>query len=190
VVKCIEIKDMRKEFIKELLVALVKAKPEDISVDLIMSFLEDILRYLDNEEDKDYKMNQQFVGMKELFRGYVVIMWEGTNENSDKYRVMNKIVVNKCVNFYVQCWKKRNETYHDEGKQRERIKKWYENEINKAKSSEIRQLRDYAQKFKLNEERSSTEMMKVWIKNLKELEKKIGEVSKNDIRRYMSAREI
>ena len=76
--------------------------------------------------------------MKELFRGYVVIMWEGTNENSDKYRVMNKIVVNKCVNFYVQCWKKRNETYHDEGKQRERIKKWYENEINKAKSSEIR----------------------------------------------------
>ena len=46
------------------------------------------------------------------------------------------------------------------------------------------------QKFKLNEERSSTEMMKVWIKNLKELEKKIGEVSKNDIRRYMSTREI
>ena len=103
---------------------------------------------------------------------------------------MNKIVVNKCVNFYVQCWKKRNETYHDEGKQRERIKKWYENKMNKAKSSEIRQLRDYAQKFKLNEERSSTEMMKVWIKNLKELEKKIGEVSKNDIRRYISAREI
>ena len=99
-------------------------------------------------------------------------------------------MVNKCVNFYVQCWKKRNETYHDEGKQRERIKKWYENEMNKAKSSEIRQLRDYTQKFKLNEERSSTEMMKVWIKNLKELEKKIGEVSKNDIRRYMSVREI
>ena len=51
--------------------------------------------------------------MRELFQGYIVVVWEGTDINIDKYRVLNKIVVKKCVEFYVKCWKYRNEAYHD-----------------------------------------------------------------------------
>ena len=41
--------------------------------------------------------------MKEFFRGYVVVVWEEININSDKYKVFNKIVVQKCVEIYVKC---------------------------------------------------------------------------------------
>ena len=128
--------------------------------------------------------------MKELFRGYVVVVCEGTDINSDKYRVLNKIVAKKCMEFYVKCWKKRNEIYHNEEKQKVRIKKWYKNEMNRAKNSDVKQVRDYTQKFKINEECCSSETMKIWIKNLKVIEKKIGKVPKNNIRRYMSIREM
>ena len=114
---------MRREFIRQLVVELVKAKPRDISEDLIKSFVEDILRYLENKEDEEYEMNQHLIRMKELFRGYLVVVWQGTNINSDKYRELNKIVVRKYVEFYIKYWKYRNELYHDEEKQRERIKK-------------------------------------------------------------------
>ena len=51
-------------------------------------------------------------------------------------------------------------------------------------------MREYAQKFKINEERYSSETIKTWIKNLKEIEKKMEDVPKNDIRRYMGVREM
>ena len=62
--------------------------------------------------------------------------------------------------------------------------------MNRVKNSDVKQLRDYVQKFKINEEHCSSETMKIQIKNLKVIEKKISEVPKNDIRRYMSVREM
>ena len=61
--------------------------------------------------------------MKELFRGYVVVVREGTNINSDKCKVLNKIVVQKCVEFYVKYQKHRNKIYCNEEKQNNRVKK-------------------------------------------------------------------
>ena len=75
--------------------------------------------------------------MKELFRGYIVVVWEGTNINSDKYKVLNKIVVQKCMEFYVKCQKYRNEIYHNKEKQNDRVKKWYEKEKERAQNSEM-----------------------------------------------------
>ena len=45
-----------------------------MSDNLIMSFVEDILRYIENEEDKEYEMNQNLIEMKELFRGYALVV--------------------------------------------------------------------------------------------------------------------
>ena len=81
-----------------------------------MSFVEDTLWYLENDKDKEYETNQSLIGIKELFRGYVVVVWEGTNLNSKKYRMLNKIVAKKCVEFYMKCWKERNKAYYDECK--------------------------------------------------------------------------
>ena len=119
---------------------LIKAKPSNVSEDLIMSFVEDILRYIENKQDEEYETNQHLVGMKELFRGYVVIDWEGTDLSNDRFRVLNQIVVRKCVEYYTKCWKHRNEAYHDVEKQRARITQWFKNERDRALNSRITQL--------------------------------------------------
>ena len=49
----------------------------------------------------------------------------------------------------------------------------------------MQQVRDYARKFEINKERSNVEKLKKWIINLKKLERRVGKVPKNDIRRYM-----
>ena len=114
VVWCSDTVRLRREFITELLLDLLAEKNDEVSIDNIMSFGEDIVRYLEYEEDEDeYETNQWLIGMKELFRGYIVKVWFGININSDIYRALNKVVVRKCVEFYVKCWKYRNEAYHD-----------------------------------------------------------------------------
>ena len=49
----------------------------------------------------------------EIRRGHVVVVWEGTEINNDKFRVLNVIAVKKCVEFCMKCWKHRNEACHD-----------------------------------------------------------------------------
>ena len=49
----------------------------------------------------------------------------------------------------------------------------------------MQQVRNYARKFEINEERSDIEKLKKWIMNLKKLERRVEKVPKNDIRRYM-----
>lgn len=60
---------------------------------MILVFVEEMLKYIENDEEEDYETNQQHVGMQELFRGYVVIDWEGTNLNTTKFKKLNKIIV-------------------------------------------------------------------------------------------------
>ena len=89
---------MRREFIKELVSKLVKNKPRAVSVDITMSFIEDKLTCLDNEDEDEHKTNRHLIRMKELFCKHVVKMWEGTNANTDACKVMNKIVVKNVLN--------------------------------------------------------------------------------------------
>ena len=62
---------LRKEFIQELLNELAKENCDNILINTIIAFEEDILRYLKYNETKEYKINQCILGMKELFRGYI-----------------------------------------------------------------------------------------------------------------------
>ena len=50
--------ELRREFIKEIVIELVWNKPKEVHKEEIMLFIEDILRYIENEEDEEYKMNQ------------------------------------------------------------------------------------------------------------------------------------
>ena len=63
------------------------------------------------------------IGIKELFCGYVVKVWTVVDMSSNKHRKLNKIVVRKCIEFYIICWKYRNETYRDTEKQKEHVKR-------------------------------------------------------------------
>lgn len=55
-IKCAEIRRLRKEFVAHLVLILVK-KLGNTHEEEIISFAEDILRYIKNEEEEDYKIN-------------------------------------------------------------------------------------------------------------------------------------
>ena len=117
ITQCVETIPIRKQFIEKLLVKLLKHKNK-VNVNEIMSFCEDIMKYLENDDDDKYETNQYLVGIKELFRGYLVIDWVRTNMNCKKYCQVNMIIVKECVKFYNKCWKYLNEVLHDENKKR------------------------------------------------------------------------
>ena len=88
--------------------------PENIDEEEILLFIEDILRYLEDDSDDEYKTNQEILGMKNIFRGYVVKVWKGTNFAQNKYRKLNRIVVRLSIQYYYKYWIERNKIYHNE----------------------------------------------------------------------------
>ena len=112
-----------------------KNKISDID---ILDILEDIITFFDNgeEEEDEFETCQQYIGMKELFRGYVVRNWKETNFNTTKYAELNKILVWNVVLFYNKCWLHRNECYQDAKMQRKRMISWYKKLKHKAEQDE------------------------------------------------------
>jgi len=113
---------MRRVFVKELLVEMLRNKPREVNLMDIFDMIKDILKYLNEDEDGEYETSQEFTGFKYLFRGIVMRDWKGANLEYRKYRKLNKILVWKCMWFYKEYWDKRNKAYHNEEKQRNRIR--------------------------------------------------------------------
>ena len=84
ITKYSQIRSVRKEFVKNLVAKVVENKLEDIILNIIMSFAKDIVVYLENRDEDEYEMNQQYIRIKELFCGYIVRDWEGADVNTRK----------------------------------------------------------------------------------------------------------
>ena len=94
---------------------------EEVSIDEIFSIIEDILNFIEDDNDNEYETNQYMVGMANLFRGYTVKVWKGVKFHKDKYRKLNKILTKYFIMYYTKCWKDRNDHLHNEEKQKERV---------------------------------------------------------------------
>ena len=55
--KCKETIEMQKEFIKTLLLELLKEKLEDIDANIIIGFCEDVLWFLENKTEEEFETN-------------------------------------------------------------------------------------------------------------------------------------
>ena len=97
---------------------------------------------------------------------------------------MNKVVIKHAVRFYNECWRHRNDEFHDEAKQRNRFINWYEKLKKEVESHEPPQVKLFVRRSALDLKRCSTETIRTWIHNVKELQKKVQKLSKGDIRRY------
>ena len=138
------------------------------------------------DEEVDYESYQESIGFKHLFRGIVMRDWKGENLQHRKYRELNKILVRKCVWFYKQCWDKRNEAYHDEEKQRNRIRHWHKKIKEYVMEHEIIEVRIFSQRTDRNSSKNDVTEMKQWIYNVKEMSKKVEKFPQDDIRRFFS----
>ena len=146
--------------------------------------VEDIMNYLESGDEDEYETNQQYIGVDQLFRGFVVKDWQEANFHSTKYRILNKILVYHSVHHYNECWKHRNEAYHDPIKQRNRMLEWYNKIKNYIERNEPRMVNLYIRKHEINVNECTTDTIRKWILNAKEVMKKAEKLKKNDIRRY------
>ena len=74
-IKCEDAKKNRVEFITNMMNEMIKYKQDDVHIDEIISFLEDILRHIEGELIEDYKTNKNCIGMQHLFTGHAVEDW-------------------------------------------------------------------------------------------------------------------
>ena len=73
--------------------------------------------------------------------------------------------------FHRECQKHRNEEFHNKAKQRIRIVNWYNKFKRKVEEDEPPQVKIYVRQNSIDMQRSSTETIKMWIYNVKELMK-------------------
>ena len=123
VIKYQKTREIRRTFIKELTAELIKVKPNDIEIDKILEFVEDILRYFEDNNEDEYKTNQVMIGMAKLFRRHIVKVWKGINFGLEKYKILNQVAVKISVQYYQKCWVNRNKAYHNLEVQWKQIKK-------------------------------------------------------------------
>ena len=91
---------MRVEFAKEIMKELEKFRSHNANGEEILSLVEDILRYFDNEDGEEYETNQEILRIRELFLGCVVKVQTEVDFSSTKNRELNKVVVRSHVKYY------------------------------------------------------------------------------------------
>ena len=84
---------MRKQFAEALSLELIKYKPINVDVNLIIVHYEDMTRCLEEEIEEEHETNQQCAGMKKMFQGYMVKDWAEIDFNYKKCPFLNKIIV-------------------------------------------------------------------------------------------------
>jgi len=63
--------------------------------------ISDIREFLWNGDE--YKTNQTGIGIKQLFRDYIIKVWKGINFQSNNYCKCNQEVIKVCVKYYYNC---------------------------------------------------------------------------------------
>ena len=78
---------------------------EEVEIGTMMSFCEDMLWYVENDIEDEYENNQFCVGTKELFQGYVIVVWIEADFECKKCKKLNKIIVQHYVIFVTNVGK-------------------------------------------------------------------------------------
>ena len=123
--------------------------------------------------------------MQYLFRGFMIQVWFGTNFSEIKYHDCNCVLAREYTKYYHKYWQHRNDAYHDEAKQRERILTWYNNEKSNALQSRHIQARNFALHREINTKTSSIKKIRQWILSLKRISKNAETMEVNNIRLYL-----
>ena len=75
--------------------------------------------------------------MRNLFHGMVVKCLIGDDFNNSDDRKCNKVMMKESVLFYSECWLDRCKASHDEEKQKERLKQWYDNVLSTMENVDV-----------------------------------------------------
>ena len=152
--------DMKKaEFIKYVVIELVKYELSDIEQEELIKMVNDIRKYL--IDINNFETNQQSVGFKALFQGYVIKAQTDTNFNTTKYTELNKILVKRYTSYYMDYQRQRNEVLHNQDYQKKRLRQQYEEEKQSGINREYEQVRRFIFKRDIKLENSLNQIIKM-----------------------------
>ena len=80
-----------------------QVKLKNVTIDKIMSFIEDVLRYLEDNDSDEHETNQGLVGFRDLFRGCAVRVWSRTDFSDKSCHKLNKAAIRLSVKHYYKC---------------------------------------------------------------------------------------
>ena len=149
--------DYKEQFLNEVERNIKKIAMTDQQKQVTRIVISDIRKYLLNRSN-NYSTNQKILGWEQAFRGYVVKIWDRICEDKYFNKELNHIIVKACTFYYMDCWRERNEQFHDPNKQREYVVEWSkaleEKIIRSNKINAIRCLRNNKVNYEMNSIRS------------------------------------
>ena len=111
VILCKEIRLARAKFIYELKQKLLRVQGQ-VSLEEIALMINNIRAYL-TQQDYKLRTNQYYIGMKQIFWGYIIIAWMGTDFSIAHIRQHNKMLIKLSIDYYLKCWKDQNTILHN-----------------------------------------------------------------------------
>ena len=122
---CAGTDELKQEYLDELKKTILKEKITDDEKIIVDMILDDINTYLFSK-DNEYNTTQHIIGMKMIFRGWVVKNWININQQTSiSMKRINKIIVKRSVLYYSKSWKQRNEILHCPEIYRRYMIEWY-----------------------------------------------------------------
>ena len=91
---------MRLKFIIKLHKNLKQIQREDTLNEILQVMINDLRKFLRMDKD-NYEINQDYLRIKYLFRGYVITNQAEINFSSNKYTDYNRITNKHCTNYCV-----------------------------------------------------------------------------------------
>ena len=145
----------------------------------------DIWVFLCNGEEDEYKTNQNFIGMKYLFCGFIITNWYIVNFSTLKYTEFNRIINKYYMNYCTYCWKYWNDIANNSRIQKYRMYEWFKSEWQKALNSRFPQVRLYTRNKRVNLENCTNDYIWSWIYGLRKMKKNAENTNPKDIRSFM-----
>ena len=72
IVQCEETRHFKKDFVKNLLIEMLKERPREVDCMDVFDIIEDMLKHLSKDEEGDFEMSQEFIGFQNMFRGIAI----------------------------------------------------------------------------------------------------------------------
>ena len=145
--------------------------------------LNDVSRHLKNKTS--FEINQEILGMRNLFRGIVVKSWIGNNFETSVDHEHNKSIVKESVKCCNECWLDRCNVLHDEEEQKKRLSQWNKNLFDEMKN-EVSDERKYVENTESDLDRSNNEKIKAWMLGTIKMKSKLKKCPQFEIRRFFN----
>ena len=139
-------------------------------------------------DDDNYYANQQIIGYKDVFRGVIVKEWVVGNEYGVNLHNYNNILIKCCVQFYVECWKRRCIRLHSPEVQMKVLKEDAIVLLDDSRKDEVKGLKRHVEVNRIDVNEATNDQLVSWIKSVRIFKKRAKKNVHQDIRNMMNMR--